>query len=546
MMKSLLGVFAPSIFCFILPLHIYPQDASIKFNQQSIEIQGEVDNVILRDLNNDKLQEVIFQQGHNLVIYNLLNTASGAGLTRSSVYKLPDDVCIYDITETNSNGNIIYINNKGINLSGILSPTAQAFRYPCRTIFRNEIFPAPLRKRIMFDLACSEPFVGTQGKLSESNGRNRAVVVPANGKFLIVPYGDILSGVITQTEEVPVAVTSRVYNSASIFEPLATDISLPVFAFADLNNDKYNDFITLAYNNICGFISDKQDKEGRSTFLFKPAGNLLSIPEDAANQEIDFGYTLSPIISDINKDGYADIIFSDDREGTVYIYLNQFSADGIFFAKTPTQIIRTNNWIIEHNLIDLNGDSLDDLVLVQMNKLGVMGGLQAILAKTLEWEVVVYLARPAKNTAPNGRGVAPASEIYPKSPDYVRSIKLPFSFSYSSSLSLGRSLPKIQSPYIWSLAGDFNGDRIRDLLLSSTESQMGVYPGDKQQIFNKDILASFNLLSANQGYKLMGMPYGAPIISDINNDGKSDIIIPLTRQDSAGIVSCSYDILLSN
>ena len=291
------------------------------------------------------------------------------------------------------------------------------------------------------------------------------------------------------------------------------------------------------HNNICGFISDKQDRNGKSTFSFKSAGNLLFIPEDAANQEIDFGYTLAPIISDINKDGCADIIFSDDREGTVYVYLNQFNTAKTFFAKTPTQIIRTNNWIIEHNLIDLNGDSLDDLVLVQMNKLGVMGGLQAILAKTLEWEVVVYLARPGKDAA---------SEIYPKSPDYVRSIKLPFSFSYSSSLSLGRSLPKIQSPYIWSLMGDFNGDKIRDLLLSSTESQMVIYPGDKQQIFNKEVLAPLNLLSVNQGYKLMGMPYGAPIISDINNDGKSDIIIPLTRQDSAGIISCSYDVLLSN
>ena len=537
MMKLLLRFFALSIFYFIWALNIYPQDASLKFNQQSIEIQGEVDNVILRDLNNDKLQEIIFQQGHNLVIYNLVNTSSSTRLTKSSVYKLPEDACIYDIAETNSNANLIYINNKGINVSVISSPTAQIFRYPCRTIFRNEIFPAPLHKKIMFDL----------------DGRNCAVVVPDNGKFRIVPYEDILSGVITQTEELPVAVTTRVYDSAGIFEPLATDVSLPVFAFADLNNDGCNDFITLMHNNICGFVcdpqghpvggpqghpvGDKKDRDGKRIFLFKPAGNLLSIPEDAANQEIDFGYTLAPIISDINKDGCADILFSDDREGVVYIYLNQFGADRTFFAKTPTQIIRTNNWIIEHNLIDLNGDSLDDLVLVQMNKLGVMGGLQAILAKTLEWEVVVYLARPAKNTA---------SEIYPKSPDYVRSIKLPFSFSYSSSLSLGRSLPKIQSPYIWSLTGDFNGDKIRDLLLSSTESQLGIYPGDKQRIFNKDILASLNLLSANQGYKLMGMPYGAPIISDINNDGKSDIVIPLTRQDSAGIISYSYDVLLSN
>ena len=517
MIKLLTSVFAVVIFCSVLALNTYPQDVSIKFSQQSIEIQGEADSVILRDLNNDKLQELIFQQGRNLVIYSLSNT----GFAKSSVYKLPDDACIYDITETGSGNNIIYINSQGVNLSGIASPTAQAFRYPCRTIFRDEIFPVPLHKRIIFDLT----------------ERDRAVFVPGNGEFRIVPYDNILSGVITRTEVLSVTVTSQVYNSSSIFEPLAIDMSLPVFALADLNNDKHNDFVTLAHNNICGFTCEKQSRDGKESFAFKPTGNLLSIPEDAANQEIDFGYTLSPIISDINNDGCTDILFSDDREGTVYIYLNQFNAAKMFFAATPSQIIRTNSWIVEHDLIDLNGDSLDDLVLIQMNKLGVMGGLQAILAKTLEWEVVVYLARPGKNAS---------SEIYPKSPDYVRSIKLPFSFSYSSSLSFGRSLPKIQSPYIWSLTGDFNGDKIRDLLLSTTESQMGIYPGGQQQIFNKDIAATLNLLSANQGYKLMGMPYGAPIISDINNDGKSDIIIPLTRQDSSGRISCSYDILLSN
>lgn len=516
---------------FFIASTLYPQEPALKFHQQNIGISGEVDNLILRDLNNDKLQELIFQQGHNLLIYKLLPAISSTDFSRNAVYQLPEDACIYDIVEAKSNANMVYINSKGISVAGIYSPAggagpvgygahqaAPTIHFPCQTIFRNERFPAPLQKRILFNL----------------DNDNRMVVVPYNNKFRMVCYDDILSKVITQAEEVPVDMASRIYNSASIFEPLTTEVTFPVFAFADMNNDKSNDFITLRQNNIYGFTCDKENK---SVFSFKPVGNLLTIPEGAASQEIDFGYTLSPIVSDINKDGCTDIIFSDDREGTVYIYLNQFNATKTFFAKTPTQIIRTNNWIIEHNLIDLNGDSLDDLVLVQMNKLGVMGGLQAILAKTLEWEIVVYLARPAKDIS---------TEIYPKSPDYVRSIKLPFSFSYSSSLSLGRSLPKIQSPYIWSLAGDFNGDKMRDLLISGTESQIEIYSGIGQQIFDKIAAASPNLSSVNQGYKLMGMPYGAPIIADINNDGRSDIIIPLIRQDSGGIISHSYEILLSN
>jgi hypothetical protein len=527
---------------FFFPGRIYAQDSGLRFSQQFIEIRGEVDAVLIRDLDGDKMQEIIFQQGRDLTVYRLSAVSSGTEFARSFVCSLPEDVCIYDITDLPQAG-IFYINRQGVNSLNWLSRSVLAkpvLLFPCPTVFRREKFNTPLNKKMLFTAALAGP--------GESTERWRVTVVPDHGKFRIVPFDEVNGGLRSDlATELPVAATGYVYNSNGLFEPLTAEVSLPVFSLADLNNDRINDFITLIGNNVYAFIGriNSPDADGLSAcyaqagpaeFSFKPAEHLLSIPQDAVSQDIDFGYTLAPIIRDINKDGYADIMFSDDREGVVYIYMNRFASDKIFYAKTPSQIIRTNNWIIEHNLIDLNGDGLEDLVLVQMNKLGVMGGLQAILAKTLEWEIAVYLARPDSNTA---------GEVYSKSPDYVRSIKLPFSFSYSSSLSLGRSLPKIKSPYIWSLSGDFNGDKILDLLLSGTESQMSIYPGDKQRIFNKDILASLNLLSANQGYKLMGMPYGAPIISDLNHDGKSDIIIPLVRQDSAGLVSQAYEILLS-
>ncbi|MEW6026549.1 MAG: VCBS repeat-containing protein [Planctomycetota bacterium] len=506
-----------SIGIFFIAFILYPQESTLKFHQQNIEISGGVDNLVIRDIDGDKLQELIFQQGHNLLVYRMSSPAPGNGFTKSIVCRLPEDACIYEITGVEHSPGLVYINSKGVNSARLCSPTDKApITVSCPTVFRNERFPVPLHKRILFSL----------------DNDNRIAVAPDSGRFRIIPYNGALSGVITTTE-VPINMASRVYDSHNIFEPLTTEATFPIFAFSDMDNDRKNDFITFFQGQACGFLCDG----GKGVLSFNPAGSLLTIPEDAASQEIDFGYTLSPLVSDINKDGCADMLFSDDREGTVYIYLNQFAASRTFFAKTPTQIIRTNNWIIEHNLIDLNGDNLDDLVLVQMNKLGIMGGLQAILAKTLEWEIAVYSARPARdNTA----------GVYPQSPDYVRSIKLPFSFSYSSSLSLGRSVPKIQSPYIWCLAGDFNGDKMRDLLLSATESQVEIYSGIGAQIFSRTGSTSVSLSSAGRGYKLMGMPYGAPVVSDINNDGKSDMVIPFIRQDSAGGISHSYEILISN
>ncbi|MFH0888791.1 MAG: VCBS repeat-containing protein [Planctomycetota bacterium] len=525
----LLIVFISSIFLSDPDVNIgaglYAEKIPSQFSQQSIEIKGTVNDVILKDLNNDGIQEILFQQNRDLIIY-VLQSSTGESLIQNSIYHLPDDVCMFGIV--NKQG-LIYVSSKGIsslpielNISGKkLQPITSTLLFPTSTIFRDEVFDVPLHKNFIFNLDKDKSMM----------------VIPDTNKFFLV--NDTY-----QAEEIHLPMTSNIYwNNSSIFEPLITEASLPYFVFADLNNDKYNDFIVLKQNKIYGYLLNEPDQSdsraGKEKQKFKDIGCLL----DASESD-------SQLIKDINNDSCADVICANNNDGTIYIYLNRYStlrnngANSIehfyalsptLYSNTPTQIIRTNSWIIKNDLIDLNNDSLNDLVLVQMNKLGIMGGLQAILGQMLEWEIAVYLARPTQNTS---------TSPYPKSPDYIRTMKLPFSFSYAGPLLVGkRSEIKIQIPHLWNLEGDFNGDGIKDLLISGVkDGSLEIYLGDKSQIFSRSLSASIDLLSVNKKFKLAGKSY----ISDINNDGKSDIIIPYDQENPDKSISHFYEILLSH
>ena len=547
-MKFLPVIIAVSALACVLQLPVSAQN----FSQQNIEINNSVKDIIIKDSNNDGIQEIIFQQGRNLLVYSLRPQSNR--FFENLSYRLPNDACLYDINPSllpfikagveEAQFNLAYVNNKGVYLIPLDLSAAQSNLPVAKvglsnsdlgktpitptqfvissTLFKNRTVNTPLFQNIIFD----------QG------GSNKIMVIPNNNKFLLVDCIEKFPLIQEINMPMPSFISP---NNNNIFESLTSETSLPAFVFEDLNADKHKDLIFI--NNTISACLYENGKYGK-------INNVLSMPTDAfdPNQEIDFGYILTPLISDINNDACVDVLCTNDTEGLIYVYLNHINTgirkdfpavDGTFFSATPNQVIRTGKWIIEHNLIDLNGDLLNDLVLVQMSKLGIMGGLQAILAQTLEWEITVYLAQPdAKN---NGL-------IYSKSPDYSRLIKLPFTFSYASPLSLagGRTPPKIRSPYIWSLEGDYNGDKINDLLISGTkDGTIEIYFGETSKLFSPTPSMILNLLSFKNGYRLSGMPHGAPIVAEINNDKKSDIIIPLVRENADKSFSNSFEIFLS-
>ncbi|MDI6733624.1 MAG: VCBS repeat-containing protein [Planctomycetota bacterium] len=529
---STLSLNLPAQDIFPLTLTLSPKgrgegEGYIQFNQHIIETKGSVDNIILRDINGDGMQEIILQQGKDLHIYNLIPQIGKTTLPET-ICRLPSDVCVYDIVKSN----VVYINDKGVNLLPIIgsnsgtgssrlqrgslqessleavAPLPQIIR--TSTIFKDNNFISPLYRPFIFDIS----------------DKYQTAIIPTLNGFSFYCSNNILSRQGYLIKELSLPLSPNVYQGNSIFEPLTVKMNLPPFVIEDLNNDKNRDFITLVGNEVQGMLLEEND----NSICFRGIGNLF---EQKQGDSPARSFPLS--IRDLNNDGCADAVDIDISEGVIYIYLNQFplldknkEATSIipFWRDTPTQIIRTNKWIISHSLIDLNNDSLEDLIVLQMDKVGIIGGLQAIMAKALEWEMAVYLSRKSNNISIG---------IYPQSPDYIRRIKVPFAIFYAGPVSFRAEGFSI--PYIGGLEGDFNGDKIKDLLIyRAKEGTIEIYSGNKQDVFSKSISSVISLSSIKKGFNL----HNNIIISDLNNDGKSDIIIPFIKDSLS-----RYEIFLS-
>ncbi|MFA5794728.1 MAG: VCBS repeat-containing protein [Candidatus Brocadiia bacterium] len=437
------------------------------FQPGQIDVNGPVDNIIVQDINNDSRPELIIQNKRQLLVYK---PSEAAGYALANTVILPDNIFIYDIS-----GAIFGVTPEGLVKSGFGDLGKFTPELSAPTIFRGKPNDKPIYRKFIYPELGA--FIPCENRFSLARLIDNQYKIAAN-----IPY---------------LMRTSVNYNEQSVFEPVTTRTSLPRLIIADINGDGNNDVLALTTSDIRCFIND-----GRWV-----SSSVLQA-KAADSNEINI---IAPVIEDINNDKKADIVTADSSEGVITVYLAPE------FGK-PAQIIRTGNWIVSDSLIDLNNDGLRDLVLVQMKKLGVLGGLQAFLAHSVDWEMVVYLARP-------GSG-------FPKSPDYVREFNVPFTLNISGSGNISGSKAinyTFQTPYLWSFSGDFNKDGLKDLLISTADGKLQIYPGVAGRVFEREPAQEILLASIKDGFKLTGMPQGEPIVNDLNNDGVSDIIVQLTN-----------------
>lgn len=118
---------------------------------------------------------------------------------------------------------------------------------------------------------------------------------------------------------------------------------------ADFNKDGFLDIL-----GSCGIYDDKPESLAKSGFIYYGSKNGFS----QSNSEVIKSYSRSTVFhSDINKDGYLDILF-DEQNDNVLIYMG--SKDG--YSKNNTKkVLTAKSGAI--NAADLNGDDWLDLIM---------------------------------------------------------------------------------------------------------------------------------------------------------------------------------------
>jgi len=213
----------------------------------------------------------------------------------------------------------------------------------------------------------------------------------------------------------------------------------------------------------------------------------------------------------LNRDGKVDLIKS--------VWLNEPSfipgvpagkvLVGVYLAddrgripSQPQQIFRKNDWTPPVPVVDVDGDGFPDLVL-GYNHLDSKGGLsQEITARQIKYSLRFYFFRPGNN--------------FPDQPDFQRDIAI--------------RLDHAEGPLDWNLAqnfqryvrldGDFNGDGKKDLLVRDHADTISVYFFVSRDVgFSREPDLQFHCPESTDEWQ----------ITDLNNDGVSDLIVKLAN-----------------
>ena len=223
--------------------------------------------------------------------------------------------------------------------------------------------------------------------------------------------------------------------------------------------------------------------------------------------------------ADLNKDGLLDLVFSKASSGEnelnaqtrILIYYGKADPKGgIRFSTEADQVFALEGFTLPI-LLDLDGDGSKDLVLVNV-EFTYWTMIKALVARSVSADAAYYRMR--------GR------TQYPKQPDSQGSFSVKFQTGRFSHQPI-------------SLFGDFNGDGLPDLLLSTSADTLGVHwgrkDGDWKERPDELIQDSFPIAPARVQ------------VLDLDGDGRDDLLITYTRDDIRQMpaVNHTFTVLLS-
>ncbi len=282
------------------------------------------------------------------------------------------------------------------------------------------------------------------------------------------------------------------------------------YFLADFNLDNKQDLAIAKENAIEYFIQS-------DTGLFNQTPQLLNLPFNTSARnwweiresdgeqmsQTSLSHRKIDRIEDFDNDGLADLMvrYSQsegvlDRANDYEIYFATNKNNRLSFSESPQNTIVADGTIGQISTVDIDNDKRKE-ILVSSFDIGVSQIIGALLSGSIDQDV--YLFKMDENNR------------YSEDPDVEKEVELTFS------LSSGRS----GEPVVLLL--DVNGDNRKDLLFSSGESRLKLYYGtSKKRTFVKRP-ARIKVPVPKQGKYVKS--------ADINNDGKSDLIINYGRQD---------------
>lgn len=455
-----------------------------------LQLQGEVQEVVVLNVTGDRYQDLLFQQGHRI---QLLRLRDGKRFSLKPPYQmwvdLPKEAYLWDVEEVTGGAwkDIVFMGEKGVSAIDLQAAVNGAGEPPvvelllCRNLFRGKPSVPPVRRPFLRDL-------NSDGKAD--------LIVPQRGGYELYVRDE--EGGFSYMQRLRLQADSEIRLWSLLDRQLRVKYSLPAFEVCDVNADGRSD-LALFNGNVF------------TVYLQQPDGTFSAYPDWeyplAIDEEDRDGYRrsherfgLAPLIADFNRDGFADVLIGDSRRAEAAIFYHQPGAERLYGA--PEVMFNHEGWYVTQLVRDLNNDGLMDVVMVRLDKLGIWAILSVLFTHTVDIESLVYLQQPG-------------NEPFREDRDYAMHLSVPFV------LSISGTGPRLDSNYIVSIDGDFNGDGRLDLLVKRSETELQLRPGAEEEVFSSDPSLFGAIIIQDTSRFAMSQPY----LQDLNADGCSDILL---------------------
>jgi hypothetical protein len=311
--------------------------------------------------------------------------------------------------------------------------------------------------------------------------------VPQFGRLSLYPLGG--NGPLTAAESVAMHQPTMVFASDGQHR-LIRDYSLqliyrvPQLFVEDFNGDGRADLIAAWQDNVSVYLQDAAGHfaaQPSSTFRF----DVRTEGEKALRSVL-----VSPLLVDLNQDGYADIILTKitgritERRIVAMVYLNHRGT----LSPSPDVHIEHDGFGTTILAQDLDGDGKHDLIF-PLVRIGVMNIVRNLLTNRAEVSLLAHLY--------HGQGG------YRPTAEWSRSFTYPIDMS--DGVMLEGAWPHIDD--------DFDGDGRADLLIVGN-GEVTVYLATPGMFFARDPVAQLAVKTS---------PH--MLVRDLNGDRRSDIVL---------------------
>lgn len=445
---------------------------------EELNLTGDLSDYILVDFDGDDIEELLVfcaTGEHPDIIRSgcLFRQEDGKfGSEPIPVFDIPEKAIVFDTGDVDGDGvpEIVYLSTDGMSYFDVAG---------------GNILPGqPLIEEIsVFNLRTAESAIHWDFFREILRSDRALCVVPTlEGLSLYT----VRNGVVSLSGSVPMGFrASTVTPPLAEFRnmsPLTYCIEVPSLEFADYNGDGIHDMFVMYGRDVSIYAGNLRGDFGDEP-IARPGDELWTEVEDSESEN-------SLQVKDINRDGLADLIYTNNRGNISNLVSNvriHLCKPRGGYDQVPSFSHDISNSAGMAYIHDINHDGRDDMIIPSL-KIGITALMKILILKRLDVGLNIFLQN--------------AGGGYDNEPSLTTNIAASADLN-AGNIGLGNNI---------AVAGDFNGDNLCDFLIETGQGRLDIYYGTVGSVLSDKVGWSYEI------------PRPSAILArDCDNDGISEI-----------------------